>query len=231
MLLLEIDLKELLFGDQDASFLGIIALRSLIMFAVVLLALLALGKRGVKQLSIFELIIILTLGTAAGDPMVHEDVGVVTAIMVLLMVVILYRMVILTAENSHRFTMLIKGKPTYLIRDGKFCEDNFRHERIAFDEFVSELRMSSVSQLGQVKEAILETSGDITLFFYEDEEVKYGLPILPHQLDDRADRISEEDWYACVKCAQCSELKPGNHQCGTCGKHTWVRASKEKRVR
>jgi hypothetical protein len=49
---------------------------------------------------------------------------------------------------------------------------------IAFDEFFSLLRRHSVSHIGQVKPAILETSGTISLYYYSDEEVREILYLL-----------------------------------------------------
>ena len=54
--------KALLLGDEDWNFLPEIMLRTLIMFTVVLVSLRLLGKRGVKQLSIFELVVIRLCG-------------------------------------------------------------------------------------------------------------------------------------------------------------------------
>ncbi|STV92256.1 inner membrane protein [Klebsiella michiganensis] len=48
-----------------------------------------------------------------------------------------------------------------------------------------ELRISGVEQLGQVRLAILETNGQISLYFYEDDDVKAGLSILPSRFTDR----------------------------------------------
>jgi hypothetical protein len=59
---------ELLFGTENWSFLPEVVLRTLIMFIIIMVSLRILGKRGVKQLSIFELVVIISLGTAAGDP-------------------------------------------------------------------------------------------------------------------------------------------------------------------
>lgn len=48
-----------------------------------------------------------------------------------------------------------------------------------------ELRTSGVEQLGQVRLAILETNGQISLYFYEDDDVKAGLSILPSRFTER----------------------------------------------
>ena len=53
------DWKVLLLGGEEWSFLPETMLRTSIMFLVILTALSLLGKRGVKQLSVFELVVII----------------------------------------------------------------------------------------------------------------------------------------------------------------------------
>ncbi|WP_312083434.1 hypothetical protein [Epilithonimonas hominis] len=63
-----LDFKQILLGSEDWNFLLETVLRTSIMFVIIILGLRLLGKRGVKQLSIFELVVIIGLGSAAGDP-------------------------------------------------------------------------------------------------------------------------------------------------------------------
>ena len=85
--------KQLLLGDEEWSFLFETFFRTIIMFILLLTALKLLGKRGVKQLSVFELVVIIGLGSAAGDPMFYKDVGLLPAFIVFTMVVVLYKLV------------------------------------------------------------------------------------------------------------------------------------------
>jgi len=71
--------QELLFGDESLSFLLIIAIRTFLMFLLVLILLRLTGKRSIKQLSIFEIVMIIALGSAAGDPMIYKEIGVLQA--------------------------------------------------------------------------------------------------------------------------------------------------------
>jgi uncharacterized membrane protein YcaP (DUF421 family) len=52
--------QQLLWGDLDATFLSQIGIRTCVIFVIQLFALSILGKRGVKQLSIFEFVIIIS---------------------------------------------------------------------------------------------------------------------------------------------------------------------------
>lgn len=84
------DWKTLLLGTDNWSFLLETILRTSVMFVLILVSLRVLGKRGVKQLSVFELVVIIGLGSAAGDPMFYKNVGLLTTITVFSMVVVLY---------------------------------------------------------------------------------------------------------------------------------------------
>ncbi|MBA3674872.1 MAG: DUF421 domain-containing protein [Chitinophagaceae bacterium] len=224
--------KELLLGGEDWSFLPETVFRTLIMFIVILISLRLLGKRGVKQLSVFELVVIIGLGSAAGDPMFYKDVGILPAIIVFSMVVSLYSLVTYFIGKNKNFEKLIEGKPVCLIKDGIFSIDNFQKETLGEDEFFAELRMQSVSQLGQIEEAIEESSGNISLFFYPDEEVKYGLPIMPDSLKATQKKINDTDHYSCIFCGYTEKLKPvTKHICPECKKCEWIKASNKKRVR
>ena len=76
------DWRTLLLGEEEWSFLPEVLLRSTIMFIVAVIALRLIGKRGIMQ-HVFELVLIITLGSAAGDPMFYSKVGLLTAILVI----------------------------------------------------------------------------------------------------------------------------------------------------
>ena len=218
-------------GHNNWAFLWEVVLRSVIMFLVVLVSMRILGKRGVMQLSVFELVTILILGSAAGDPMLYHEVGILPACIVFMMVVILYRVVIYFLSRSRKFEVLIKGRPQYLIKQGQICIEDFKKEPLAFDEFYAELRMQHVSQLGQVKYAVIETSGEISLFFYPPEEIKYGLPIMPRAFEAKVTQADAAGYYSCIYCGDSEELAAGQQfTCTKCSKHYCINSSNEQRM-
>lgn len=223
--------KELMLGSENWSFLPETVLRTGIMFIVILAGLRLLGKRGVKQLSIFELVAIISLGSAAGDPMFYKDVGILPALIVFIMIVCLYLLVTYIVGRNKKFERLMEGKPICLIQDGMFSIKNFSKEALGADEFFSELRLQGVSQLGQIEQAIMESSGNISIFYYPEKEVKYGLPIMPGSLDSCQQKIKDTDHYACAFCGYTEHLKPTTkHTCPECKKHFWVKANNKIRI-
>lgn len=222
--------NRLFFNELPEVFLLEVIFRSTVMFTILLLTLKLAGKRGVKQLSIFETVIIIALGSAAGDPMFYEDVGIVPAAIVFLVIIILYRSVTWLTGKSKKFEEFIEGKTECLINDGKFSISSFKKETLAQDEFFSELRVKSIEHLGQVKHAFIEPSGEISVFYYPDENVKYGLPILPSLFNAKNKFIPTDGIYACSFCGHTQEVKKGTAKCDVCKREEWVEAINTLRI-
>lgn len=213
----------ILIGDEPWDFLIEVLLRSFIMFCFILIALRTSGKRGIKQLSIFELVIIIGLGSAAGDPMFYKDVGIIPALLVFIVIVGLYRTVTWLSGKYLPFEQLIEGKPLYLIREGKFSIEDFNKEDLSQDEFFAELRVNSIEHLGQVRNAILETSGNVSLLYFEDKDVKPGLPLYPDLYHKKSVEIHHPGKHACAYCGNVEELEQPRH-CSICNREEWVLA-------
>ncbi|TDG36141.1 DUF421 domain-containing protein [Pedobacter changchengzhani] len=201
------------------------------MYIIILFSLRLLGKRGVKQLSVFELVVIISLGSAAGDPMFYKEVGLGSAMLVFFMVVLAYKTTSYLVGKSKKIEKLIEGECTCLIKEGTFSIDNFKKESLAQDEFFAELRQKSISHLGQIKLTLIETSGEMSVYYYSDEDVKYGLPILPDLFKNRAEEIKEEGIYSCAFCGNTLKLLPTKQiLCSRCNKTKWVKSLNEKRI-
>ncbi len=231
LLLLQFNWKELLMGHEEWSFILEIIVRTTVMFLTIIIGLRILGKRGVKQLSIFELVVIIGLGSAAGDPMFNKDVGIVSSLIVFAVIIFLYTVVTYFIAKNKKLEQLIEGKSICLIEDGEFSIENFKKENLGSDEFFAELRLKGISQLGQIEKAIEESSGEISVFFYEDEKVKYGLPIMPDSLENPLKKILQKGHYSCTFCGHTEEKETGSAgKCKKCQKDEWIVSSNKKRV-
>lgn len=225
------DLDLLLKGKEEWIFLFEIAFRTIIMFVAILIALRILGKRGVKQLSVFELVIIISLGSAAGDPMFYKEVGILTAFTVFTVIILCYKATTYFALKSDQFEKMIEGTPICLVKNGRFSITNFKNEPLGYDEFFAEMRQYSVSHLGQIEIALIEVTGEISLYYYKDEEVKYGLPILPHLYQEQHIQIMKRDIYSCSFCGNTETIEATDkHLCTICSKHKWVKSINTIRI-
>jgi uncharacterized membrane protein YcaP (DUF421 family) len=227
----DIDWKALLLGEEPWGFLAETAFRTTIMFLVIVFALRLLGKRGIKQLSVFELGVIIGLGSAAGDPMFYKDVGLLPGMVVFTVVMILYRFITYLINRSNRIEQFLEGKPVCIVQKGVLLMENFKKEPIAMDELFSQLRLKSIYHLGQVEQAIIETNGEVSVFFYPDDQVQYGLPIVADPCQKKQEVIVEEGVYACTYCGQTKQLDPApSHQCSECQHTEWLLAKNSVRI-
>ncbi len=223
------DWKNIFFGDLDWAFALEILLRSVIMFTTVIVFLRLSGKKGVRQLSLFEVAIIISLGSAVGDPMFNKDAPIVPALIVMITIILFYLAITWLAVKSTRFESLLEGDPIYIIEEGMFNLENGRKHNIAKDEFFAEMRQENIEHLGQIKQAILETNGKMSFIFYNEEDVKPGLPVWPKEYEKKVKHIQSVGNYACVFCGNIEKVEKGNNSCNRCTKDEWVLALKSIR--
>jgi uncharacterized membrane protein YcaP (DUF421 family) len=223
--------SRVLMNDMPYVFLLEVLFRTAVMFAFLLVALRFTGQRGVKQLSIFEIVIIIAMGSAAGDPMFYEDVGILPAILVFIVVISSYRLVTWLTGKSKWVEHLLEGKSELLIENGIFSVLKFQKQDIAQDEFFSELRLKSIEHLGQVRYAFLEPSGNISVFYFPDDEVRPGLPLIPSKYDRKSKTIPHEGLFSCANCGYTQRQSSGHAVCPTCEEVEWVEAVDGIRIR
>jgi len=215
--------------DLQLVYAAELLLRSVVMFVMVLIILRLTGKRGVRQLSLFEVAIIISFGSAGGDAMFQKDLGLATSLIVLATIMLLYRIITWVTARSEKVESLLEGDPCYVVEDGMFVLDKGDDKTFAKDEFHSEMRQQSIEHLGQVRTAILETNGVISFFYYEDKDVKYGMPVLPKPYGKRSPEIPKPGIYACTNCGHVEELH-ATKCCGRCDEQNWVEAINTRRV-
>jgi len=223
--------ERILINDLPYMFLLEVLLRTVIMFFFLVVALRFTGKRGVSQLSIFEIVIIIAMGSAAGDPMFYEDVGILPALCVFVVVIAFYRFVTWLTGKSRWFESLLEGHADLLIENGVFSVLKFEKEDIAQDEFFSELRQRSIDHLGQIRYAFLEPSGNISVYYFSDDEVKPGLPLIPSLFNLKSKVVSKTGLFACANCGTTRHLNPGHAICPVCQKEEWVETIDVRRVK
>ncbi len=226
------DWRKILMHDHPFTFLLEVVVRTIIMFVIILVALRASGKRGIKQLSVFELVLIIGLGSAAGDPMFYEDVGILPALVVFLVVITLYIAVTRLSDRFIKVEKILEGEPLYVIRNGRLLLDAFLDSGLSQDEFFAALRLNNVEHLGQVRTVLIETSGEFSVLFYADTEVKYGLPIFPDELKYKLNDDENCNYIACAKCGSVQRGKSGRKllNCAECDVCEWVEATNVKRI-
>lgn len=166
-------------GDPPTGFMLEIVVRVVCIYVFALLMMQIMGKRGRNQMNPLEFLIIIALGSATGDVMFYPQVPLTYAALVIVLLVLIGALVAKIEAWSERFRSLLESEPTVLVQAGEVIAEALKSERVSRGELYSELREAGVEQLGQVRLAILELSGRISVFKFPDSEIRQGESILP----------------------------------------------------
>jgi uncharacterized membrane protein YcaP (DUF421 family) len=226
------DLHRIFLGDAPPLFLLEIVLRTTLLYLYTLLLLRFLGKRGVRQLTFFEFAIILALGSAAGDPMLYEDVPLLHAALVITIIVLVQRAIVIVTEKNKTLEVIFESSPRRLIKDGRLELEALEEEKLSKDEVFSRLREANLKHLGEVVRAYLEPSGNISIWKAEPNKLKPGLTVMPDEDPDyptmyeRGQAAPEDNVYVCQHCGRAKEFKQGEtFMICECGNKKWLEAS------
>ena len=217
------DFIKILLADTTFTFAAEIVLRSILMYFLIILVLRFSGKRGVRQLSIFEIAIILSLGSAAGDAMFYEEVPIIHAVIVFAVIMALYRLTTYLMMKSDAIETVLEGRPIYIVKNGLLIVEDIKQEKYSYDEFFAEMRQKKIEHLGQVKMALLETDGCLSVIPYSKENIKWGLPLFPDEYKI-ADHHNIDHFYSCMLCGQTQHLNHLNEKCPRCQNTKWAKS-------
>ena len=148
---------------------------TIIYFALIFIVRLT-GKRQIGQLSPFDLILLLILSEGVQNAMVDDESSVTGGLIVAATLLGLNYLVGFITFKSRRAEEVIEGKPEILVLHGKLIKDVANSARITQTELESALRESGIFKIEDVKIAILENNGSVTVESYDNK---------PHALQAR----------------------------------------------
>ncbi|AJY77283.1 DUF421 domain-containing protein [Paenibacillus beijingensis] len=154
-----------------------VALRTLFAVAVLFCLTKVLGKRQISQLSFFEYITGITIGSIAAYISLDLDARWYLGLVSLGVWVAVSTGIEFLQMKSKMARDIIDGKATVLIKDGKVLEDNLKKERLTTDELMEQLRKRNIFKVADVEFAVMEPSGDINALLTRENQ-----PLTPKHL-------------------------------------------------
>ena len=153
-------MKDLLTSPGQA---GLIVLRTVVVYAFILVAFRLSGKREVGQLAPFDFALILLISNAVQNAMVGPDSsllgGLVAAGVLLLGNLLLGRLAI----RSRGVEKLLRGSARMLVHRGHVDEQALGAEGISHDELLQALREKGCPTVADCRLAVLEVDGTISV--------------------------------------------------------------------
>ncbi len=140
-----------------------ILLRTVLIYVFLIAIMRLMGKRQLGELEVTDLVITLLLSEIATIPITDRNTPLSYAVVP---VITLASFEVFTSGLSLRFPKLkrlLSPKPAVLIRDGKPIRGEMEKVRISLDELLCELRQKNIADISQVRYAILESNGKISI--------------------------------------------------------------------
>jgi len=140
-----------------------LVLRTAVVFSFVYLLTRTLGRRELSSLEPFDVILLVVIGDLVQQGVTQSDNSVTGAVIVLSTLGLLTVMLSFANFRLPGMRPVLEGEPLILVEDGRVIERNMKRERLTMDDLTSSAREQQVDSLDDVRWAVLETSGQISI--------------------------------------------------------------------
>jgi uncharacterized membrane protein YcaP (DUF421 family) len=142
---------------------GELILRTAIVYFFVFMLLRVIGKKHVGQMAPFDLVVLLILSESVQNAIVGDDKSLTGGLLASATIVILSAVVGYAAWRDKRAARVFEGRPRILVRNGRVLKHALAREQITRAELIEALRRQGCTSLANVRYAVLENDGDVTV--------------------------------------------------------------------
>ena len=155
---------EVYLPKQGDEIMFIVVARAVIVYLSVFVMVRIMGQRQLAEWSLFEFVLALLISDLAVTPMADIGVPLLYGLVPIFVIFVMHEIITVLALKSERLRALFNGKAVVLIQDGKIDEAQLRKIRCSLNELLEQLRQRGVMNINEVAQAVLETSGKLSVF-------------------------------------------------------------------
>lgn len=139
-----------------------LAIRAVVVYAALLLALRVFGKREVGQFTLYDLVFILLVANALQPAMTGPDNSVVGGL-VLIAALVGANAIVGRLDRIPMLHKLFAAHPAVIIQDGHYIAEALRREGVTQDECDMAIREHGLGKVSEVTLGVLEPDGSISI--------------------------------------------------------------------
>lgn len=143
--------------------------RGLCVYFFLLLLMRIGGKKQIGQMSPFDFVLLLILSNAVQNSMNGGDNSLIGGLIIALSLVLINWVLDYVTTDNKFLSRIIEGKPEVIIYNGKVFEKALKKARISRDDLDAVLRKNNVLHVEDVRYAVLERSGDVSVIKKSDK--------------------------------------------------------------
>ena len=137
--------------------------RSVVVYLFLLAAFRLAGKRQLGQMTAFDLVVVLVISNVVQNALIGNDNSLGGGLIGATVILVLNAIVARVTFQHKPIERLIENSPTVLVRHGRVLRDSLRRERLSLPEFRAALRKQGVISLKDVRYAVLEEDGHLSV--------------------------------------------------------------------
>ena len=141
-----------------------LVLRAVIVYVALLVLIRLSGKHTLGELSVFDLIVVIVLGSAVRTSLLGDDKSLPGGLIVVVVLLLLDYVSTWLSSRSRRVDRIMQGRPVLLARDGVVFDEVLKRCKVPLSNFDSALRKAGCGHVEEVRQAILEPGGSITIW-------------------------------------------------------------------
>lgn len=143
--------------------MSITLLRAVIIYIFITVAMRVMGKRQIGELNPQELVITILISAVATVPLENNGMPLANSLIPIAIFISFEIINSTLSMKSIKFRALIKGKPRFIIKDGKIQQGELTKLRFTIDDLTDAVRQAGVFDISQVANAIVETNGVVSV--------------------------------------------------------------------
>jgi uncharacterized membrane protein YcaP (DUF421 family) len=142
---------------------GELILRAVIVYSFLLLAFRFIGKKHVGELAPFDLLVLLILSETLQNSLIGDDKSLIGGLISAATLLTLVQSINYLNWRSKSASRFLEGVPKILVRNGKTYITVMEREKVTHSELLEAMRNNGCSNIVDIRAAILENDGKISI--------------------------------------------------------------------
>ncbi|AWI12960.1 hypothetical protein CQJ30_12825 [Caldibacillus thermoamylovorans] len=157
---------------------GIISLRVVVVYLLIVLIFRLMRKREIGELGIIDLVVFIMIADIAVIAIERYNESFFKPLLPMGILVLIQVIFSHFSLRSRNFRKLVDGEPTIIIKDGKIIEKQMEKQRYNFDDLLMQLRENNIRYISDVEFAILEPTGKLSVIKKEKNKTGYTVGLI-----------------------------------------------------
>lgn len=147
-------------------------IRTAIVYVFILIILRVAGKRTLSEMTTFDLVLLLVISEATQQALINDDHSILGSMLVITTLVLMDILASVFSSKFKTFDDVVNGVPMIILDNGVLLEDRMKKARVSVEDILEAARSTrGIERLDQIKYAVLEKDGGISIIPYYIEKI------------------------------------------------------------